>query len=413
MSLRQVPPRNRRGAAFFLEVSVQRLGVCRSLLAAGVAVMLLSACSREEAPRPQRGRSDGPRVEAVQVAIAERGQVTRRIAVTGTLEPLRVVGVLSQLAGPLTAVNAEEGDVVRRGQVLARIAVPELDAQLRSADVAYETAAAQIARLRQLLDAGVITAPEFEQARSAMAAAAATRDQLRTRLAFAAVESPIDGVVLERRVERGDLASPQLRLFTVADVSTLVVRVPVSELDVTALRVGGPADVVLDALPGAPLTGTIRRIFPAADTTTRLVPVEIAITGTAARQARPGFLARVSFRLVPRNDVLLVPATAVLENPRGAVVYVVQDGKASLRSVERGITSEGRVEITEGLVEGDSVVVAGNTMLRDGAAVRVIDRAQPTAPQGDSATRTVPGAVGNGSRAPAQAPAATAARGRQ
>jgi membrane fusion protein (multidrug efflux system) len=195
--------------------------------------------------------------------------------------------------------------------------------------------------------------------------------------------------VLERTVRTGDLAAPQSRLFTIGDVSTLVVRVPVSELDVTALRGADRVEVTLDALPGRSFTGNVRRIFPAADSVTRLVPVEVALTGTAARQVRPGFLARVTFRLEPRTGLLLVPGTAVLENPRGAVVYVVEGGRARLRAVERGVTSEGRVEIRSGLSAGDSVVVAGNTFLRDSAAVRIAAPAGPAVPQGDTSAAAV------------------------
>jgi membrane fusion protein, multidrug efflux system len=210
------------------------------------------------------------------------------------------------------------------------------------------------------------------------------------------VRAPIDGVVLERTVRRGDLASPQLRLFTIGDVSTLVVRVPVSELDVTALRTADRVDVTVDALPGRTFSGTIRRVFPAADSVTRLVPVEVALTDPALttgarRQVRPGFLARVAFRLAPRTGVLLVPGTAVLENPRGAVVYVVRDGRASLRTVERGATDDGRVEIRSGLAAGDTVVTAGNTLLRDGAAVRVTAAPTPDAPPDDSAGAAIGG----------------------
>jgi multidrug efflux system membrane fusion protein len=115
----------------------------------------------------------------------------------------------------------------------------------------------------------------------------------------------------------------------------------------------------------------------------------VALTGAAARAARPGFLARVTFRLVPRTGVLMVPGTAVLENPRGAVVYVVKDGRGTLRPVTRGATYQGRVEITNGLEPGDSVVVAGNTMLRDGAAVRVVERVQPDTPRRDTTATTV------------------------
>jgi RND family efflux transporter MFP subunit len=328
-------------------------------------------------------------VVPVQVAVADLGTAARSVAATGTVEPIRTVGVVSQVGGALRAVTAEEGDVVRAGAVLARIDAPELDAQLVSANAALEAARATAQRSAQLFAGRIVTAAENERDQAALAAAQATRDQLRTRLGFATVRAPIDGVVFERTVRAGDIAAPQLRLFTIADVSTLVVRVPVSELNVTALHASDPVTVALDALPERTLEGRIRRVFPSADSVTRLVPVEVALTGAAARAARPGFLARVTFRLEPRTGVLMVPGTAVLENPRGAVVYVVKDGRGTLRPVTRGATYQGRVEITNGLEPGDSVVVAGNTMLRDGAAVRVVERVQPDTPRRDTTATTV------------------------
>jgi RND family efflux transporter MFP subunit len=323
------------------------------------------------------------------VIVVEPGSTARSVSATGSVEPVQVVGVVSQLAGVLGTVAVEEGNAVRAGQLLARVQVPEIEAQLRSAEAALAAARTAATRSAQLFGAGVITAPENELAQTTLAAALATRDQLRTRLGFASVRAPISGVVLERTVRTGDLAAPQSRLFTIGDVSTLVVRVPVSELDVTALRGADRVEVTLDALPGRGFTGNVRRIFPAADSVTRLVPVEVALTGAAARQVRPGFLARVTFRLEPRTGLLLVPGTAVLENPRGAVVYVVEGGRARLRPVERGVTSEGRVEIRSGLSAGDSVVVAGNTFLRDSAAVRIAAPAGPAVPQGDTSAAAV------------------------
>jgi RND family efflux transporter MFP subunit len=148
--------------------------------------------------------------------------------------------------------------------------------------------------------------------------------------------------------------------------------VPVSELDVTGLREGDAVDVTMDALPGRPVSGRIRRIFPAADTLTRLVPVEVALTGASAGLARPGFLARVTFHYAPRTGVLMVPAAAVVDDASGASVWTVRGGRASRVTVRRGGTFEGRVEIAEGLAPGDTVVVAGNVGLRDGAEVRVV-----------------------------------------
>jgi hypothetical protein len=103
---------------------------------------------------------------------------------------------------------------------------------------------------------------------------------------------------------------------------------------------------------------------------TRLIPVEIALTPESARGVKPGYLARVSMQLDPRSNILLVPTQAVLEDPAGSVVYLARGGKAVRTRVRRGGTFQGRVEILEGIAPGDSVIVAGNNMVRDGGAIR-------------------------------------------
>jgi RND family efflux transporter MFP subunit len=174
-------------------------------------------------------------------------------------------------------------------------------------------------------------------------------------------------------------------MFTVADRSTLVVRVMVSELDVTALEPGDVVEVMVDAFPDRAFRGRIRRVFPSADPASRLVPVEVALTGGNARDLTIGFLARVTFRLAPRENILMIPATALIETVGQPAVFLLTGTSVTRRTVERGETYQGRVEIRNGLVIGDSVIVAGQNMLRDGATVRVV-----RAPAGDVPPSTAP-----------------------
>jgi len=156
-------------------------------------------------------------------------------------------------------------------------------------------------------------------------------------------------------------------------VSTMVARVGVSELDVVELRPGEATIVQLDAYPGRILSGRIRRVFPAGDPQTRLVPVEVELGAEAAALARPGFLARVTFELGARENVVLVPASAIVSGSGGATaVFVIEGGVAMRRTVETGLTSEGQVEIVAGLAAGETVVTTGANALRDGAPVRVV-----------------------------------------
>jgi len=330
----------------------------------------------------QGGRGGGVRAVPVRVAEAKRGVISRSLVVSGVVEPIRTVGVNSQISGALLSVHVEEGDRVRQGEILAKLDDREASTELAAAEAEHEVAQAAFERATQLRDRQVITLPEYERERTEAVAAKARRDQAKTRLGYTTITAPISGVITEKLVEAGDIVAPQMRLFTVADLTTKVVRLHVSELDVVNLSVNDRVRVGLDAFPDRELEGRIRRIFPTADPATRLVPVEVAISGDTDDLARPGFLARVTFELGEREGVLLVPASAIVATGGSPAVFVVQGDHASRRPVSTGITSRGEVEILEGLAENDTVVTVGNNSLQDGALVRVVTGDTPAQDQG-------------------------------
>lgn len=375
-----------------------------------LASAALLACSSGESAQPGRAGSGGPGgggpgrpggpggrggfggPTPVEIATIRTGTLARTTMVSGALEPIRTVGVNAQLAGALTSVRAEEGNVVWAGQVLAEVDAREITAQVRSAEAALEFARSTAERSAQLYKDRVMTAAEYERDKAALAAAEASHDQLRTRLGFASVRAPIGGVVTEKRVEAGDVVQNQARLFTIADVSTLVARVLVSELDVSGIREGDPVEVSVDALGGSRFQARVRRVFPAADTATRMVPVEVALGGSAAKLLKPGYLARVTFKLGERSNVLLAPFAALVGTPQSRAVFIVKGDKAERRAVRVGGASGNQVEVLEGLAVGDSVVVAGSDQVRDGGTVRIVQ------PVGAAETRTAATTTGETNR---------------
>ena len=308
----------------------------------------------------------------VEIEAVRRGTVSRTSTIAGVLEPVRTVGVNAQLSGILLSIAAEEGNRVSRGQLLAEVDVRELEAQERSAAASFRLAESNWLRAEQLFREKVTTQAEYDRDRAAFESTRATLDGVRTRLGYARIVAPIAGVVTEKRIEAGDIVSTQTRLFTIADVSTLLTRVRVSELEVRSLAPGDTVLVSVDALGGELVHGRIRRIFPAADTATRLVPVEVAVSGPAPTQLRPGYTVRATFALSRRDDALLVPSRS-LSGPVGTrAVYVVTGGKIQRRAVSVGPDLDGRTEVLEGLEVGDSVIVSGASMLREGAAAQIV-----------------------------------------
>ena len=355
----------------------------RNRTAACAALVALAACGADD--QAQTAQAGGPgrqgdRVPTVEVQVVARGSIARQVTVTGTVDPLRVIGVNAQIAGALTTVNVQEGDLVRQGAVLARVDDREIAAQLAAAEAAFEVAEAAFERAEQLRERRVITLPEYERDRTAYTAARAQVEQLRTRVGYSTINAPATGVITEKHVETGDVVGNQARLFTIADISQLVVLAGVSELDVVDLQQGDIVAITLDALRNRQLSGRIRRIFPVGNPTTRLVPVEIVLDAPSARLARPGFLARITFDLATSNNVLLIPASAVLGGEGAEAVFVVENNTAVRRTVSTGLTSQGRIEVLSGLSEGDNVVVLGHNTLRDGMTVRAVGGAAEVPP---------------------------------
>ncbi len=364
----------------------------RALLSLSLLAPLLACGGAGEARTTTKGRPGrgGPTTTPVEIALAEYGRVSRTSTVAGIIEPVRVVGVNAQLAGALDRVRVLEGARVAEGDTLASIVVPELDAQLQSGEAALEYARSTAARSEELFKGRIITAAEVERDRAALAAARSTLAALQARLAYATVRAPMAGVITERSVETGDIVSPNQRLFTIADVSTLVTRVQVSELEVGALSPGQEVKLTVDAVPDVQFSGRIRRIFPSADSTTRMIPVEVALTGQSTSRLRPGYTARTTFHLQSRNDALLVPVRAVQGGAGSQTVYVVREGKPARQPVRTGAEVDGRVEIVDGLKVGDTVIVAGATEVREGGSIRIVEPLAPDEAGGSSGARTAP-----------------------
>ena len=345
--------------------------------ARALSILLLTpalACGGGEAATPAAGPGAQGAARALPVAAAPvvRRDLARSVQVAGAVEPVRVIGVNSQTSGTVLAIHAEEGDRVRGGALLAELDGREAEAQLARARAVLETAAAKFVRDSQLHSTTIVTDAELDASRSAYGVAKSDVQLWETRRAFTRIVAPSAGVVTTKQIEAGSAVTPNQRLFDIADVSLLVVRVQLSELDVVHLQPGVTVAVRLDAYPEARLQGTVRRIFPSADPMSRLVPVEVALgERPQGVDARPGFLARVEFALDRKTHALAVPASAVGVTNAGSFVYVVEDDTLAQKGVKLGVTVEGWVEVTNGVSEGERVVVSGHTNLRPGARVRV------------------------------------------
>ena len=406
----------------------------------GAAVLAYTYLSPTPAVDSPAAAQQPPAVKPspVQTVLARRGTLTQSIAATGDILAEARVEVFPKIAGHLEELSVEEGDEVRSGQVIARIADAEFQARVARAAAevdalqaewaqmqsgalpeevaqavdAVEHTRAELAnaegfaeRTRGMVERGLQSTQELDDATRRLRQARAMHNsasqrlqllrtgarsearqalQARLRAAQAAhelatielrhtvISSPMDGIVSHRFVDPGAyVTTMETPVVTIEAMRTVKIEVPISERDIVAVRPGHKALIQVDAYADEPFPGTVRRLGPTIDPSSRSGAVEIGLANPDYR-LKPGMFAKVTLILAERDDVVIVPRDALRPTGSETTVFVVRDGLAHRRPVSTGLVNDTLVEIRDGLAAGDEVVLSGHSTLQDQVPVNVV-----------------------------------------
>ena len=284
-----------------------------------------------------------------------------------------VVVVGTTIAGRVRTIAVDKGDRVKKGQLLVQLEDDELRAEhgVQQANLARDTR--NLARQEQLAKGNATTQQAVDDARSAVESDRASIQLNEARLKQTRLVSPIEGKVIERLVEPGDIVSPMVGgaggVVKLADLRKTVVEVDVNEADIGKLKLGQPADVRLDAFPDRPYEAKLAEFAQVADKAKATVQVKVMLSNPDD-DVRPGMNAKVTFRPLAGKaepERLLMPKKALVGGQ--PFVYTVRDGRIWRRDVQTRPLS-GRdadmVEVLSGLAEGETVVVSGQDKLQPG-----------------------------------------------
>jgi membrane fusion protein, multidrug efflux system len=348
------------------------------LLISAAATPLLSGCAAEAQSKPA-ATAEKPKTEAVPVEIAAvvQGDITATYAGTATLEAEHEAKVVSEIGGVVLALNAEEGQSVRKGQVLAKLDAERHSVLLRQAEAELERLRHQDARNENLFQRQLIARNAYEQNKSDLATRKAEVDMARLSLSKCAVVAPFDGVITRRWIKQGQLLKVNEVAFEMADFSELKARLRVPERASAALKPGQIVDYRADALPGQRFRAEVERVSPVVDAASGTVDITVAVDNSEGK-LRPGLFSRLDVAYDNVAAAILIPKTALLSGDRDTSVFVVRDNKATRVAIRLGYESGKNVQVLQGLSPGADVVVAGQSALTEGSEVQAM-RTEPTA----------------------------------
>ena len=334
------------------------------------AVLVLGGCgSKEEPVTPVASAASQTAIQAAVVEIAP-AQVPVRVEVTGQVTPIYQAVLSSRIQGTIDTLLVREGTRVTKGQTLLQLDNRDVQADLARAKAEEENARTQLARMNALLKDEAVSKQEVENASRAFKVAEANRKAVLAQLSYTVVKAPFDGVITEKKVEAGELASPGQPLLKMEDPLQLRLEATVAEGDLKAIAQGGRIPVFIDALEAQALNGVVSQILPAGDPQTHTFIVKVDLPKTPGLKS--GMFGR--FQLDKgTSQTILVPASAVVERGELTSVFVVgTDRIARLRWIKAGRRFDQQREILSGVNAGERILMDGSRGV-DGASVQILN----------------------------------------
>jgi RND family efflux transporter MFP subunit len=308
-----------------------------------------------------------PPAMAVSVAQVQERPIPVVAVVTGTVQAAERAAIAAKVSGTIVTMPILLGARVKAGDILATLSAEELTARMFQAETILAQAKRTLEREQNLLQKNAATPDAAKTAAEQHAIAQANFREAKTMMGYTTITAPFDGVVAQKRLNVGDLATPGAVLLHLENDHTLQVHASVPERLLHAFHDGKTLDVEIETAD-VTTQGTVTEIAPVVDPRTRTTVVKLSLPANA--HLRSGQFSRIFVPDHTKNS-LFVPASALIQSGQMETVFVAHQGLARLRLVRSGIRHEGMAEILTGLAAGETVVATNNRLLVDGQPLQV------------------------------------------
>ena len=326
-----------------------------------------------------------PPPEAVTSIVTQREQWPASMTAIGTIEAVHGVMVSADLPGTVARINFDSGKAVREGEILVELDTRQERAQLASLEAQRDLAKVNFGRMQELVNAGVISRMDYDQATAQQKATEANVAEIRATIDRKTIRAPFSGILGIRKVNLGQYLPAGSPVVSNQSLNPIYVNVGVPQQSAAQVHVGRNLRVTTEDVAGKVFAGSVTAIDSEVDPTTRNIQVQATLSNPEGK-LRPGMFVQVEMPLGASRSVIALPASAINYAPYGDSVFVITDLKDPTGKTYRGVRQQfvkvegsrgDQVAVISGLNPGEEVVTSGVFKLRNGAAVQVNNKVQP------------------------------------
>lgn len=323
----------------------------------------------EPIPENAQAGSQATQVLEVNGIVVQPSELRNTLSITGEVIANEFVEIKSELSGILQEIRFDEGQRVRKGDLLARINVDELLAEREKLKYTQQLRETLEHRQRQLLEREAISQEEYDQALNELQTVGADIELINVQIEKSYIRAPFSGIIGLRDVSEGAYVTSSTVLAPLYSIDPVKIDFAIPGKYSTQLRTGKPISFTTEGV-NQEFHGTVYAIEPRIDPNTRTVTLRARCPNPHGLLL-PGQYARIDLVLENKDSVLMVPTQAVIPELQGNKVFVAKGGRASAVNVETGIRTETELEITGGLNPGDTIITTGILQIRHGTEVDV------------------------------------------
>lgn len=346
---------------------MKRIGILLALVATlGLTAWTLLNNKKEVEAKVYK--PDANQKVGVRTAVVELRNLSQESEFLGSFAPNRAVEIRPQAGGQLTQLPIEEGQFVGADKLIAKLDDEQLRYQIEALQVTLEGYQNDLKRYEVLVKGDATPAINLERTQLSIRSTQAQIKQLQKQIANTTITAPFSGIVTEKMVEKGSVVSVGSPIAKITDIATLKLMVDVPEKAINQFRVGQSITVSTEVYPTVQFTGRVSMIGAEGDAAHNY-PVQITVSNSGANPLKAGMYGSIANTSKLRTQTLAVPRQAIVGSAKEPQLYVVENGKAILKSVGIGATTNEYYEITSGLKAGDQVVTSGQINLQNGTPV--------------------------------------------